>query len=55
MFRPGEAYQFDWSHEDVEIAGAPMRVSRMSSRPRYTFMVLNLIARAAGHSTSAGP
>ena len=21
MFRPGEAYQFDWSHEDVEIAG----------------------------------
>ncbi len=26
MFRPGEAYQFDWSHEDVEIAGAPMRV-----------------------------
>jgi hypothetical protein len=20
-FRPGEAYQFDWSHEDVEIAG----------------------------------
>ena len=26
MFRPGEAYQFDWSHEDVEIAGAPMRL-----------------------------
>jgi transposase len=26
MFRPGEAYQFDWSHEDVEIAGKPMRV-----------------------------
>jgi transposase len=25
-FRPGEAYQFDWSHEDVEIAGKPMRV-----------------------------
>ena len=22
----GEAYQFDWSHEDVEIAGKPMRV-----------------------------
>ncbi len=21
-----EAYQFDWSHEDVEIAGEPMRV-----------------------------
>jgi transposase len=25
-FRPGEAYQFDWSHEDVEIGGFPMRV-----------------------------
>ena len=26
LFMPGEAYQFDWSHEDVEIAGKPMRV-----------------------------
>jgi len=26
MFQPGEAFQFDWSHEDVEIAGLPMRV-----------------------------
>jgi transposase len=26
MLKPGEAYQFDWSHEDVEIAGKPMRV-----------------------------
>ena len=26
LFRPGEAFQFDWSHEDVEIAGQPMRV-----------------------------
>lgn len=26
MFQPGEAYQFDGSHEDVEIAGKPMRV-----------------------------
>ena len=26
LFRPGEAYQFDWSHEDVEIASKPMRV-----------------------------
>ena len=25
-FAPGEAYQFDWSHEDFEIAGAQMRV-----------------------------
>jgi transposase len=26
LFQPGEAYQFDWSHEDVEIAGLPVRV-----------------------------
>jgi len=26
LFKPGEAYQFDWSHEDVEIAGKPMRI-----------------------------
>ena len=26
MFRPGEAYQFDWSHEDVEIAGVPVQI-----------------------------
>ena len=33
LFRPGEAYQFDWSHEDVEIAGKPMRVNGRSARP----------------------
>jgi len=32
MFRPGEAYQFDWSHEDVEIAGKPMRVKVAHTR-----------------------
>ena len=26
VFAPGDAFQFDWSHEDVEIAGLPMRV-----------------------------
>lgn len=31
------------------------RLARISARPRYTFMVLNLIARAAGRSNSAGP
>jgi transposase len=25
-FRPGEAFQFDWSHKDVEIAGTPLKV-----------------------------
>src|SRR3546814_7803688 len=31
-FHPGEAYQFDWSHEDVEIAGKPMRVKVAHAR-----------------------
>ena len=30
-------------------------LSEISPRPRYTFMVLNLIARAAGRTDSAGP
>src|SRR3546814_12874934 len=34
MFKPGEAYQFDWSHEDVEIAGKPMRVKVAHMRLR---------------------
>jgi hypothetical protein len=28
MFKRGKVYQFDWSHEDVEIAGKPMRVGQ---------------------------
>lgn len=31
------------------------RLATLSSRPRYAFMVLNLIARAAGESGEAGP
>lgn len=31
------------------------RITIASARPRYTFMVLNLIARAAGRGGSAGP
>ena len=30
-------------------------IAQVSARPRYAFMVLNLIARAAGPSDSAGP
>ncbi|MCO5795071.1 MAG: hypothetical protein ACT6R2_05310 [Blastomonas fulva] len=41
--------------EPLDLPAVLERLSRMSSRPRYTFMVLNLIARAAGHSASAGP
>jgi hypothetical protein len=41
--------------EDLDLAAVLERLARISTRPRYTFMVLNLIARAAGRSNSAGP
>ena len=59
LFKPGEAYQFDWSHEDVEIAGKPMRVKvahmrlaiaitasvvRAGARGRY-FNTVDLVTR----------
>src|SRR3546814_8636136 len=31
-FHPGEGYQFDWRHDDVEIAGKPMRVKVAHAR-----------------------
>jgi hypothetical protein len=34
LFKPGDAYQFDWSHEDVEIAGKLMRVKVAQIRLR---------------------
>jgi hypothetical protein len=40
---------------DLDLPAVLERLARISTRPRYTFMVLNLIARAAGHSNSAGP
>lgn len=41
--------------EDLNLPALLERLAGISARPRYTFMVLNLIARAAGHSDSAGP
>ena len=41
--------------ERLDLPAVLERLARISSRPRYTFMVLNLIARAAGRSNSAGP
>ena len=32
LFRPGEANQFDWGHEDVQIAGKPMGVKVAHTR-----------------------
>lgn len=42
-------------HEDIDLPEVLERLASISTRPRYTFMVLNLIARAAGGSNSAGP
>ncbi len=39
-FAPGEAYQFDWSHEDVLLAGMPMRVNVAHVRLCHSRMFL---------------
>lgn len=41
--------------EDLGLPAVLERLAGASARPRYTYMVLNLIARAAGDSASAGP
>ncbi len=41
--------------EDLNLPALLQRLADVSTRPRYTFMVLNLIARVAGPSDSAGP
>jgi len=43
------------AREDLDLPAVLERIADLSARPRYTFMVLNLIARAAGQSDSAGP
>jgi hypothetical protein len=40
---------------DLDLPSLLERLAAVSSRPRYTYMVLNLIAQAAGQSNSAGP
>jgi hypothetical protein len=39
LIQLGEAYHFDWSHEDVEIAGASVRVvesaAALKSSPQW--------------------
>jgi hypothetical protein len=46
QFRDGSA---------LDLPAVLARLAGVSKRPRYTFMVLNIIARAAGSSGSAGP
>ncbi len=47
-----------FSPDDKEVMDLPAlleRLAAVSRRPRYTYMVLNLIAKAAGSTDSAGP
>ena len=39
-FAPGKAFQFDWSHEDVEMAGMPVRVKVAHVRLCHSRMML---------------
>jgi hypothetical protein len=52
--REGDTPQFRDS-SPLDLPAVLERLAGISKRPRYTFMVLNLIARAAGSSGSAGP
>ena len=40
VFDPAEAFQFDWSHEDVKMAGMPMRVKVAHVRLCYSRLFL---------------
>jgi transposase len=40
VFEPAEAFQFDWSHEDVKMAGMPMRVKVAHLRLCYSRLFL---------------
>lgn len=45
----------DVTQGQIDLPTVLERLALVSTRPRYTFMVLNLIARAAGEAASAGP
>ncbi len=40
LFEPGEAFQFDWSHEWVEMAGMPAKVKVAHLRSRHSRLFL---------------
>jgi transposase len=42
-FEPGEAFQFDWRHEDVEIAGLPQRVKAAQFTLYYSRMCFPVV------------
>ena len=55
LFEAADPVQGDGTAR-LDLAGLIERIADVSARPRYAFMVLNLIAKAAGkNSGSAGP
>lgn len=53
--QPEAAHPLSPSDADLDLPAVLERLAGVSARPRYTYMVLNLIARAAGQTDSAGP
>ena len=45
-FAPGDAYQFDWSHEQVELGGAPHKVKVMHLRLCHSRRFRGITARS---------
>ena len=54
MLQP-DLFAADATVETLDLPAVLERLAGISPRPRYTFMVLNLIARAAGPMDSVGP
>jgi hypothetical protein len=54
MLQP-DLFHTDSAAERLDLPAVLARLAGISPRPRYTFMVLNLIARAAGSADSVGP
>ncbi|ARR57453.1 MULTISPECIES: hypothetical protein [Sphingobium] len=52
MFHPATPLE---RSDSCDIAAVLERLAQVSSRPRYAFMLLNLIAQVAGPDGSAGP
>ena len=50
-----DLFAADTPVETLDLPAVLERLADISPRPRYTFMVLNLIARAAGAKDSVGP
>lgn len=55
LFSPATRTSASVEAHDFDLRSVLQRLADVSARPRYAFMVLNLIAKAAGASGQAGP